>query len=69
MKHTQILANCIGDKITAIGETLQLAKASGKEISLNFEEGFSIKVHPESYIMDLTKILKMNMELRRLKYK
>lgn len=57
MEHLEIIANCKGDGITAISSCLEIAKACKKDIYLNFQEGFRIKVRPNSEAQDLIQIM------------
>lgn len=59
-QHLEIILNCVGDGITAISESQRLAKALEKKVLLNFPEGFSITIHPNSEVMDLVEIWVLN---------
>lgn len=63
MEHLEIIANCKGDGITAISSCQKLAKAYGKDIWLNFQDGFQIKVHANSEVQDLIQIWMLNNKL------
>lgn len=69
MNHLQISAKCTGDKITAISECLKVAKAWGKSIVLQFEEGYDIDIRPTSEVQDLINIVSLKKELLRKKQK
>ena len=56
MDSIELKAKCIGDGITAISECLKVAKAYGKNIHLDFKEGFAITVRPTSETQDLVQI-------------
>lgn len=64
MEHLEIIANCKGDGITAISSCQELAKAYKKDIYLNFPEGFSIKVRPNSEVQDLIQIWMLERKVR-----
>lgn len=57
MEHLEIIANCKGDGISAISSCLKLAEAYKKDIILNFREGYSIKIRPNSHEQDLISIM------------
>lgn len=67
MEHLEIIANCKGDGITAIAACQKLAKAYGKDIYLNFPNGFEIKVHHNSEVQDLIQIWMLNNKLHENK--
>ena len=56
MKHVEIIAKCKGDKITAISETHKATKGYKNPICLEFQEGYSISIKPESDVQDLISI-------------
>jgi hypothetical protein len=56
MDSLELKAKCVGDGITAISECQKVAKSYGKNIFLEFREGFSIVVRPTSETQDLVQI-------------
>ena len=64
MTHLQIRLECTGDVITAISEAHTLAKAAKKILHLNFQEGTSISINPESYVQDLITIAQLSIKLK-----
>lgn len=63
MEHLEIVARCTGDKITAISNCLNAAKACGKEITLHFDSKvFTMLVKPTSELQDLVLIYQLQMD-------
>lgn len=66
MNPLEIIANCKGDEMTAISCCLTLAKAYKEDISLNFKEGFSIRVRPTSDVQDLIQLWMLEAKMKKL---
>lgn len=69
MSHLLVHAQCTGDRVTAISQCLNLAKAYGKSINLSFNEGFSITVNTDSNCQDLVQIFQLTCEKKILENK
>ena len=69
MNHLQITAKCTGDKITAIAEAQEVAKAWKKQFYLEFQEGYSIAIRPDSNVQDLIQISMLETKLYEEKKK
>lgn len=61
--HIKISVEAIGDPITAITETLFVAKAIKEDVNL-LVRGHNIKVRPTSDYMDLIEIYRLKGEIK-----
>lgn len=65
----KITAQAIGDPVTAISELHKVAQSYGKDIFLDFAEGFSIAISPTSQVQDLITIYKLEQKVKALERK
>ena len=68
MKNIRVKVYAIGHPENAISQTLQLAKAANNDLTLQFEDlGIEIKIWPDSNVIDLYEIFRLNVEVMKLK--
>jgi len=56
MTHLKIELSVSGDEITAISQSLDIAKSFKKDLELKLRNGQYLTIRPESHIQDLIKI-------------
>lgn len=68
MKDIRVKVYAIGHPENAISQTLQLAKATNDNLTLQFEDlGIEITIWHDSNVIDLYEIFRLNVEIINLK--
>ena len=68
MKDIRVKVYAIGHPENAISQTLQLAKATNDNLTLQFEDlGIEITIWHDSNVIDLYEIFRLNVEVMKLK--
>lgn len=66
-KNIKIIIERTGDGVSALSETLIIAKAIQDAVYVEFKEGFQILVSPTSEIVDLIKIMLLELQVLAIK--
>lgn len=65
MAHAKFKAEISGDITTAISEVQKAAKAANVDIDLYLGDNETMKVHPDSNIMDLLDIYDLRVKIKK----